>query len=387
MKAIYKGIALLAIVGTVKPAFAQKPDLTAAIMSADKSRFEEAKKYIDKSHEKLMGGGSLKAKDLSKFWYNRGVIYQNMFKRRLDTNMVTLETALASYQKEISLANPYFEKKSKQGIASILHMYRKLAIKSFDLKEFGASSDYFMKAAAINENLSQTIDTATIVNGYIAAKNGQSWDRAITISNKLLTIEETNSQYHLYKIGAYNALADEDKLFAAINDARIKCPDSQDIVLEEVNYYIARKQFDKLLGSLKEAININPNMAVLHFNIGSTYKEMGDNENAKASYLKAIEIKEDYFDAYNNLAALYLDRTNALTAEMNDLGFSSKEVAKSKKLKSQRNDIFKELIPYMEKAIEIEQDNREILTVLKEIYYKLEDMPNFKIVKSKLDNL
>ncbi len=387
MKTIYKSIALVAILGAAKPAFAQKPDLTAAIMSADKKRFPEAKKYIDQSYDKLMGGGTLKAKDLSKFWYNRGVIYQNIFKRKLDTNIVTLETALASYQKELSLDNSYNEKKSKQGVSSILHLYRKLAIKAFDQNDFATSATHFMKAASINENLTQVIDTATIVNGYIAAKNGQVWDQVITISDKLLTIDDTNDQYHLYKIGAYNALADEDKLFAAINDARVKCPNSQDIVLEEVNYYIARKQFDKLLESLQQAIAINPELAVLHFNLGSTYKEMDDNDNAKAAYLKAIEIKPDYFDAYNNLAALYLDRTNDLTAQMNELGFSSKEVAKSKKLKAQRNDIFRELIPYMEKAIEIEPDNREILTVLKEVYYKLEDMPNFKIIKTKLDNL
>ncbi len=387
MKAIYKSIALVAILGITSPAFAQKPDLTAAAMSVKSKHFLDAKKYIDQSYEKLMGGGSLKAKDQSKFWYNRGIIYQNIFQSKLDSSIVILETALDSYRKELALDNSYYEKKSKQGISSILHLYAKLANKSFDEKEFKLSSKYFLKSAKLSEELSGVVDTAMIANAYVASNNGKNWEDVVSITNRLLALEPANEQYHLNKIRAYVQLADDDNLIAAISEARLKCPVSQDIVLEEVNYYIARKQFDKLLESIKAAININPEMAVLHFNLGTIYKEMDDNENAKVSYLKAIELKADYFDAYNNLAALYLDRTNALTAEMNDLGFSSKEVAKSKRLKAQRNEIFKELIPYMEKAIEIEPDNREILTVLKEIYYKLEDMPNFKIVKAKLDNL
>ncbi len=387
MKAIYKCLTLALILGTASPALAQRPDLTAAAMNVKSNNYPDAKKYIDQSYEKLMGGGSLKAKDLSKFWFNRGLIYQRLFQKQLDTNPETLKIALASYRKDLSLAKSYYEKKSKQGIFDILNIYRKMGMKAFDEKEFSTASSFFMEAASLNEELSNTIDTATILNAYAAAQNGKNWNDVVTIADKLISIEATNDKYHMYKILACNHLDNDEKLLAAINEARVKCPDSQDIVLEEVNFYIARKEFDKLLISLNEAIKINPEMAVLQFNLGTIYNEMGDVDNAKTAYLKAIEIKADYFDAYNNLAALYLDRTNAITAEMNELGFSSKEVAKSKKLKTKRNDIFRELIPYMEKAIEIEPNNREILTVLKEVYYKLEDMTNFKIVKTKLDNL
>ena len=40
---------------------------------------------------------------------------------------------------------------------------------------------------------------------------------------------------------------------------------------------------------------------------------------AKNSYLKAVELDSDYFDAHNNLASLYLDETASLIKKMNNL--------------------------------------------------------------------
>ena len=43
---------------------------------------------------------------------------------------------------------------------------------------------------------------------------------------------------------------------------------------------------------------------------------------AEDSYLKAIELNADYFDAYNNLASIYLDETRPIIDKMNSLGMS-----------------------------------------------------------------
>ena len=46
---------------------------------------------------------------------------------------------------------------------------------------------------------------------------------------------------------------------------------------------------------------------IAHNNLGNVYKSKGDTENAKACYLEAIRIKQDFAVAWSNLGALYSD--------------------------------------------------------------------------------
>ena len=64
----------------------------------------------------------------------------------------------------------------------------------------------------------------------------------------------------------------------------------------------------KELGRLKDAeacyrkaISINPDYAEIHYNLGITQQIFGRLEDAEVSYKKAIAIKPDYAEAYNNL--------------------------------------------------------------------------------------
>ena len=74
-----KGILIAAVAFLAGEAFAQKADLTSAILSYRKQDMPTAMKYIDQADIKLSEGGTLKAKDLSKYYYNRGLIYTKVF--------------------------------------------------------------------------------------------------------------------------------------------------------------------------------------------------------------------------------------------------------------------------------------------------------------------
>ena len=62
-----KGILIAAVALLAGEAFAQKSDLTSAILSYRKQDMPTAKKYIDQADVKLSEGGTLKEKDKSKF--------------------------------------------------------------------------------------------------------------------------------------------------------------------------------------------------------------------------------------------------------------------------------------------------------------------------------
>ncbi len=51
----------------------------------------------------------------------------------------------------------------------------------------------------------------------------------------------------------------------------------------------------------QKALEITPNDAIVHYNLGNTLKEQGRLHEAESSYKKAIEIKPDFAQAYSNL--------------------------------------------------------------------------------------
>jgi protein O-GlcNAc transferase len=54
-------------------------------------------------------------------------------------------------------------------------------------------------------------------------------------------------------------------------------------------------------------VEIKPDDADAHYNLGNTLKKLAQNESAVASYRRALEIKPDYAEAYNNLGIALQD--------------------------------------------------------------------------------
>ena len=76
--------------------FAQKAELTSAILSFRKQDMESAKSYVDAAEEKLNNGGTLKVKDLGKFWHHKGLVYYSLYDASKDVNL--LETAANAFK-------------------------------------------------------------------------------------------------------------------------------------------------------------------------------------------------------------------------------------------------------------------------------------------------
>ena len=55
--------------------FSQNADITQAILSLQDNEIIKAKEAIDKAEEKIASGSLLKPKKMSRYYYNRGMIY------------------------------------------------------------------------------------------------------------------------------------------------------------------------------------------------------------------------------------------------------------------------------------------------------------------------
>ncbi len=58
------------------------------------------------------------------------------------------------------------------------------------------------------------------------------------------------------------------------------------------------EDYKATIKSLQEFLEMVPNSAEAHFNIGAAYEKLGDTENALASYRKATEFAPDMYDAW-----------------------------------------------------------------------------------------
>ena len=104
-----KGIFILAISLFIGESYAQKSDLTSAILSYRKQDMPTARKYIDQADVKLEEGGTLKAKDLSKFLYHKGLVYFSLFEATKETPL--LDVATSAFREDTKVEGTAFYKK------------------------------------------------------------------------------------------------------------------------------------------------------------------------------------------------------------------------------------------------------------------------------------
>jgi tetratricopeptide (TPR) repeat protein len=178
-----------------------------------------------------------------------------------------------------------------------------------------------------------------------------------------------------------------DLAIGAIKEARLANPLDVGLILTEANLYIQLGDKMKFAELMKEAISKDPNNHILYFNLGVITAEQGNRTDARSYYERAIELDPSYDASYLNLAALILNGETELVDQMNSLGTSRADNVKYEKLQKQRESLFLEAVPVLQKLIDVDPTNTEALTTLKNIFGTVGDVDNFKKVKEKLEAL
>lgn len=171
----------------------------------------------------------------------------------------------------------------------------------------------------------------------------------------------------------------------AIADARKANPEDSSLILSEANLYLETKDFDTYKKLVGEALQKDPNNADLIFNLGVISANANNAADAEKYYLKAIEINPSYTNAYLNLAALKLEAEKPIIDEMNKLGTSAKDMKRYDVLKTERENVFKGVIPYLKKANELDPKNEDVARTLLGVYKALEMTAEVKALKATMN--
>ena len=173
----------------------------------------------------------------------------------------------------------------------------------------------------------------------------------------------------------------------AVSDARKANPEDTSLILTEANLYLETKDFETYKKLIAEALEKNPNDADLVFNLGVISANAKNPVEAEKYYKRVMEIDPKYTNAYINLAALKLEEEKVIIDDMNKIPVNSsspKDLKHYEELKTKRENVFKSSIPYLQKAVELDPKNTDVVKTLLNVYNALEMTTEYKALKAKM---
>jgi len=182
----------------------------------------------------------------------------------------------------------------------------------------------------------------------------------------------------------------EDKTEKAaefIKQARKELPDDLALMNAEANIYYKSGDMVKYKEIINEVISRDPDNPELYYNLGVASKKNGEQEAAMEYYTKALELDPNYLAALINKADLLLARDGEMIEEMNALGTSTADYNRYDELQEERNNLYKEALPYLERALSLREDSTDLLRTLKNIYSQLGMDDKSKQARARLEEL
>jgi tetratricopeptide (TPR) repeat protein len=167
----------------------------------------------------------------------------------------------------------------------------------------------------------------------------------------------------------YSDKGNNEKAMEIIAKGRSEFPSSYSLLIDEANIYYKAGDNVKFKESLEEAIRLNPTEPTLYYNVGVMNMDQKNIDEAIKNFEKAIELKPDYADAYNNIGAAIIEKAGPIIEEMNK---SLADFKKYDKLQAQQFDIYRKALPYYEKAYELNGKSINIVQTLMGLYENLE---------------
>lgn len=340
----------------------------------------------------------LEKKGTQKYTNDASAILNSMIQKVADI-------ASTNYNKAIKLNNnedtkeqsyPLFNSAAK-GFEQVYALSpRDTSYVQFASNAYYFSKDYENSIRTINKlldtgytGISTSYSAKSLANGQVIRFSSQKdLDRQVAlklVEDPKMDVKESQRNV-LIKLIANNyvALKDNEKALAAILEAKKASPDDYGLLVDEANIYYAMGDNLKFKEKLEEAVAINPTDPTLYYNIGVMKMELNDNEGAIASFNKAIELRPTYAEAYNNIGAAILLKNNSIVEEMNK---SFNDFAKYDKLLAKQHDIYKEALPFYEKAFELDALNLSTAQTLLGIYENLEMDDKYKELKVIYDKM
>ncbi|MCC6600646.1 MAG: tetratricopeptide repeat protein [Crocinitomicaceae bacterium] len=355
-----------------------QPNLTSAFNANKSGDYEEAVSYI----EKVASDPKATAKE--KYWRYRGNIYLNIAKDPALSAKYpdALATAVDSYLKGMALdTHGDYKNEVSVSLADAQSIVLSHAEKSYNSKDFCSAAKSFDLAALISDKFS-IIDSAAIFNAAYCFDKCGNIEGALKGYKRCGEIGYNVPDVFRYSSELYTKMGKKEEALKVLSEARAKYPKDSDLLRSEVNIYLNENQYDKAETLLKSLTETDAKNEAIWFVLGVTYEKLGKKAEEEEAYKKALLIKPDYYDALFNLGAMYFNE--GLDKEKGCADIPAREKAQYEECVSKSKIYFSNASAHLEKAYKLKPEDREIISALKDAYYKNENMEGYAKMKALL---
>jgi len=368
---------LLSLLFVSAAAMAQNANRVSAYNYMQDGEFLKAKEPIDEAitHEKTMTD--------DKTWRYRGQIYTGLAQGDYEgiNKAEAITTAIESYQKSIELdEKEKWKRENVAGLAQAQNLAVNLGINAYNEANYKDAASLFLVGEKAAADLG-VVDTLALYNAGLAAEQAEDYQMALDQYRKATEVGYLGAKMYLYMANLYQRMEDQEGYLAIIQEGRKAYPEDADLIVYELNYYLQNKKFEEAKQNLNLAIEKEPDNKQLYFSLGVVYDELGNTEKAVESYKKAIELDPNYFDAVYNLGALYFNEG----VEMNNAANEIEDNEEYNKAREAAKGVFKEGLPHLEKAHELDPQDAGAIASLQQLYALLDMTEKYQEMKAKLE--
>lgn len=400
--------------------FGQKNELKTAEKAVKAGDFATALTAVNQA-ESLISNADQKTK--AKFYYLKA---KALYNNGTNLNVASVGKAfnkLISFEKETNKAK--YTKEIGEILNRLIQSNQNVANASYEKsKQTEANEDYIASAKGYhNVYLLSPADTAFLDNAALLYTLGKNYEASISLYEELLDLGFTGitTYYNAVNVktgevmnftdrksrdvqvklkiannpseevkenrrplvfknlaNSYSNLDQVDKALAIVKKGREEFPTDYVLLIEEANLNFKLGNEDKFKELLEKAIELNPTEPALYYNVGVMNLNQKNIDEAIENFKKAIELKPDYADAYNNIGATILEKAEPIIQEMNK---NLSNFDKYDELQAKQLEVYKEAVPYYEKAYELDAKNISIVQTLLGLYENLEMTDKLKDIK------
>jgi len=299
--------------------------------------------------------------------------------------------AYNAYSKAMELGE---KKKAIKGMMELENHLNNAAAMFYSAKDYANAFSNFKKTLEIKDMLTENgktsrLDSDEVLYGdqvlftAVSAYYGEQVEASKPYFLQLKEMGKTDAVVYDALYNIYNNEGDAEKATMMLEAGRAANPDDTGLLFTEINHYLQSGQLEILTDKLKQAIAKEPDNVSVYVTMGSVYDQLhqqankdGDAAKSKEYFDQAMDYynqglakEPDNFDATYSVGALYYNKAASMVGAINELAndFSSEGMKQYDAKKLEMDGIFKQALPFFEKAEGINGTDRNTIIALKEI--------------------
>lgn len=382
-----KIIFLLACLVGLGTAFGQSNKVVTAfnLMKPEYNELDKAKQAIDEAsvHPKTMAE--------SKTWYYRGLLYYKLYQSKdekfksLDPD--PLKVAYQSFVKAKELDDKKrFEAELLFQLTRTSADYFNKGSAEFEAKQFEKSLESFETVMAIGKlPYINQLDTGSYYNAALAAEGAGMKDKAIEYYSKAIELNYGGADVFHYLAEIYLQKGDSATALKTYETGIAKYPaNAANLYIAMINFYLGRKDVKSAFGFVEKALEKDPTNASLWQVYGRAIEDK-DKQKAIDAYKKMIELDPKNFNGYYNVGTVYFNMGVEANDKANAIPLSDEAGYKAALVVA--DDLFKQALPFFEQAYELNKEDAELLSGLKQLFYRFKMNDKLEEVQKRIDGL